>query len=124
MIDTKNILIVEDEVLILQSLKLLIEAKGHRVKTVSNGQDAIKHIKEQSYDKIVCDLMLQDISGFDIIEETIAAKGIDEVKEKFIIISAYLSPQIVERASSYGCLFISKPFGDIQATIDKILNHS
>lgn len=113
-----NLLIIEDEALIAKSLKKLIERRGHSAETISNGIEAIKLIKEKNPDRIICDLMLQDISGFDVIEESKDCYSNDEISDKFIIMTAYVSAQIIERAKLYGCQVLSKPFTDINQAID------
>ena len=116
-----NILIIEDEILIQQSLKKLISLRGHNVSTSSLGRDAINLISHNEFDRIICDLMLQDISGFDIIEESKAKLGFDGIKNKFIIITAYSSEQVLKQANSYGCKVLNKPFLDINQAINDML---
>jgi len=111
-------LIVEDEILIQQSLKKLLEKKGHLVDVTSMGIDAINFIKVNDYDKIICDLMLKDITGFDIIEDSKNKYSSLEIAKKFIIITAYSSPQVLEHASKYNCLLINKPFNNLLETIE------
>ena len=113
-----KILIIEDEPLIQNSLKKLLEKRGARVNAVSSGGAAIKLIMEQSFDRIICDLMLQDISGFDVIEEARQRYSASQISEIFIIITAYSSQQVIEKAKSYGCEVVSKPFGDMKSTLD------
>lgn len=117
----KKILIVEDELLIQQSLKILLEKMGVSVMVTAHGKEAIKLIQEQNFDKILCDLMLQDISGFDILEDSLKKYNREEIRQIFIIMSAYNSPEILEKAQSYNCQFISKPFHNIQDTLKQIL---
>ena len=116
-----QLLIIEDEVLIAKSLKKLIERKGHSAEIVSSGKEAISIIKSQDFDRIICDLMLQDISGFDVIEESKDRYNNEEISDKFIIMTAYSSGQILDRASQYGCIVLSKPFDSINAAIDKFI---
>ena len=66
----KKFLIIEDEILIQQSLKKLLERRGFEVDVSASGKSAIELILINNYDRIICDLMLQDISGFDVIEES------------------------------------------------------
>ena len=113
-----NILIIEDEILIAKSLKKLIQIRGHTVHTASSGGEAIELIRKNNFDRIICDLMLQDISGFDIIEESKDRYTNDEISDKFVIMTAYSSGQILERAGQYGCKVLSKPFNDINEAID------
>ena len=116
-----NILIVEDELLIQQSLKILMENMGMKVQATAQGRDAIDLIQNNDFDKIICDLMLQDISGFDVLEESLKKYNREQLKTKFVIISAYNSPEILEKVQSYECMFISKPFQHIQETLKIML---
>ncbi|MCF8058161.1 MAG: response regulator [Bacteriovoracaceae bacterium] len=113
-----KILIVEDEPLIARSLKKLLEKKGCLVTWEPTGNKAIEIIKSESFDRIICDLMLQDVSGFDVIEDSKERYSISEIGQKFIIITAYSSPQVLQRAALYGCSVLSKPFEDLNEAID------
>lgn len=115
------ILIVEDEPLIQKSLKLLLERHGAKVDIEASGKNAIEMILNSNYDRIICDLMLQDITGFDVIEDSKAKYGPEELKDIFIIITAYSSPQVLEKAAEYGCKLISKPFEDTNKAIEVFL---
>lgn len=108
-----TILIIEDEILIQQSLKKLFERKGFKVDASASGKVAIDYILNNDYDRIICDLMLQDISGFDVIEESKRKFSSDEISTKFVIMTAYNSPQVLSRANSYQCRLINKPFDDL-----------
>lgn len=117
----KNILLIEDEPLIQKSLTRLLVKRGAQVEAVSTGKEAIIKILEHDYDRIICDLMLQDISGFDIIEDSKKKYSVNEIKELFIIITAYSSNQVLEKAQSYGCELITKPFDDMNKALDTFL---
>jgi DNA-binding response OmpR family regulator len=84
-----TILIIEDEILIQQSLKKLFERKGLKVDVSASGKLAIDLILNNYYDRIICDLMLQDISGFDVIEESKKKFSPEEISKKFVIMTAY-----------------------------------
>lgn len=113
----KKILLVEDEPLIQKSLKKLLEKRGVEVTVESRGREAIQLILSQQFDRIICDLMLQDISGFDVIEEAKARFTMAEISKLFIIITAYSSPHVIEKAQQYGCLLLSKPFENIDEAL-------
>jgi CheY-like chemotaxis protein len=116
-----NILIIEDEPLIRKSLSKLLKARGANVTEESSGKKALMHIRDNEYDRIVCDLMLTDITGFDIIEGSKAYYPIDLISTIFIIITAYSSEQVLERAQSYRCKLIQKPFNDLKEVINTIM---
>lgn len=117
-----KILIIEDEILIQQSLKKLLIKKGADVDVTSNGKDAIKLILENDYDRIICDLMLRDITGFDIIEDCKRKYPLEKIKDIFIIMTAYSSEQVMEKAKIYGAKILQKPFNNIQEAL-KIMYH-
>ncbi len=118
----KRILLIEDEPLIQKSLKKLLEKKGVEVTVESRGREAIQLILNQKFDRIICDLMLQDISGFDVIEESKARFTMSEISKLFIIITAYSSPHVIEKATQYGCLLLSKPFENIEEALEIFLS--
>ena len=115
-----KILIVEDELLIQQSLKKLLSSKGAEVIACSRGQAGIQEILSHHFDRIVCDLMLQDITGFDVIEESKKKYSEEDIKKKFIIMTAYSSDNIIDKANGYGCAFLKKPF-DLNTAIETIM---
>lgn len=117
-----KILLIEDEPLIQKSLKKLLERRGADVVVESRGRDAIDLILNQKFDRIICDLMLQDISGFDVIEESKGRFTMSEISKLFIIITAYSSPHVIEKATQYGCLLLSKPFEDIDGALSIFLS--
>lgn len=116
-----NILIVEDEILIAKSLKRLFERNGHSVSIAHSGRDAIALILQNDFDRILCDLMLQDTTGFDVIDESKQKYSNIEIGSKFVIMTAYSSPQVLENAKKYNCKVLSKPFSDIHASLKEIL---
>jgi CheY-like chemotaxis protein len=113
----KYILIIEDEILIQQSLKKLLERKGAKVDVSASGKVAIDLILANDYDRIICDLMLQDISGFDVIEESKKRYSTQDIGKKFVIMTAYNSPQVLSRANSYQCKLLNKPFDNLDEAL-------
>ena len=61
-----KILLVDDEVLITDSLTYSLEREGFSVRSAVDGSQALKTIDEFQPDLIVLDLILPDMSGFDV----------------------------------------------------------
>ena len=59
---TQRILIIEDEPAIRRVLVKILseEDKSHEIDEAENGIDAINHIKKNSYDLIISDIILVD----------------------------------------------------------------
>jgi HAMP domain-containing protein/CheY-like chemotaxis protein/signal transduction histidine kinase len=64
----KRLLVVEDNPAEQLSIKELLGYEDIDVTVVSSGEDAVRTVNEQSFDCIVLDLRLPDISGFDVLE--------------------------------------------------------
>ncbi|MGL4774011.1 MAG: response regulator transcription factor [Clostridium sp.] len=66
-IKKSKILIVDDEVEILNLLKMVLTKEGFKdIYTAKNGKEAIKLFEEVSPDLVVLDVMLPDVEGYDI----------------------------------------------------------
>jgi len=61
--------------------------------------------------------MLKDITGFDILEESKKKYTLLEISKLFIIITAYSSEQVLEKASIYKCKILNKPFKNLKEAI-------
>jgi DNA-binding response OmpR family regulator len=60
------ILVVDDEQLITDSLSYSLKREGFNVASVADGLSAIQAVEELKPDLVVLDLMLPDISGFEV----------------------------------------------------------
>jgi PAS domain S-box-containing protein len=71
-----RILVVDDEEAICDILGKFLSGSGHKVKTVDNGADTINIIKVEDFDLVLCDLVMPDVSGHDVI------KFLNELKKR------------------------------------------
>ena len=62
----KKILIVEDELNMVSGLKDNLEFEGYEIDTAMKGDSGLQKILKCQYDLILLDVMLPEISGFDI----------------------------------------------------------
>lgn len=65
----KKILIVEDERPIAQALELKLTRSGLETKTVYDGEEAVKVLKEEKFDLILLDLILPKRDGFVVLND-------------------------------------------------------
>jgi len=66
----KKILIVEDELNMVKGLKDNLEFEGYAVDTATEGSSGLQKILHGQYDLILLDIMLPEVSGFDICKAT------------------------------------------------------
>ena len=61
-----KILIVEDEVLLADSLKTALEQKGFTVETAYDGETGKEYAELGVYDLLILDVMMPKLNGFDL----------------------------------------------------------
>jgi len=64
-----RILIIEDEPSMLAGLKDNLELEGYDVDTAENGSVGLKKLLENSYNLVLLDVMLPELSGFDVLKQ-------------------------------------------------------
>jgi PAS domain S-box-containing protein len=67
MTNAADILIVDDEPIVCETLQGLLDFQGHRVATCSSGAEALNCIRRKSFDLVFLDIRLPDMDGFQIL---------------------------------------------------------
>lgn len=65
----KHLLIVEDDEIQRRSIMELIGHDDVAITAVSSGQEALSELRKQRYDCMVLDLMLEDMTGFELLDQ-------------------------------------------------------
>jgi DNA-binding response OmpR family regulator len=116
----KRILYVEDNKDTAEAVQIILKGAGYSTDLAYNGADGISMMKRSSYDLILLDIMLPDMSGWDIF-----AKVHEKVKSKYAFLSAIpvSEERMVELRKAGVSEYIMKPFtkADLLARIGKIL---
>lgn len=100
-------LLVDDDELIRDSLKIAFSAKGCAMRVAENAEEGLKAISEEPFDIIISDLRLPGMNGLDFIKQ---AAVIQPEAIRFLI-TAYRDDQIFPEAVRLGVNeFIEKPF--------------
>jgi len=63
-----DILVVDDEPLQRDIMKMILEEEGYRVETAASGAEALAHMKKNPTDLILTDLKMQGMDGLEIME--------------------------------------------------------
>jgi two-component system, NtrC family, response regulator PilR len=66
---TKQIIIVDDDKVILDGFKALLELNGYKVKAVENGKEALEEARRNFYNLALIDFKLPDIEGTGLLRE-------------------------------------------------------
>jgi DNA-binding response OmpR family regulator len=95
-----KILFVEDDPTLSGLFKMRMEAEGFEVLAVNDGESALKQGPAFQPDLVLSDLMMPNVSGYDVIS---ALRGNPATSQcKIIILSALSRPEDVEKAKTLG----------------------
>lgn len=64
----ENVLVVDDEAVIRDVCEQILEGEGYAVTTAASGKEALRLVSENSFDAVVTDIMMPDISGLELLE--------------------------------------------------------
>lgn len=67
--NTKKILVVDDEQHIQELIRYNLEIIGFKVQTADSGEEALEQIKKEAPDLIILDLMLPGIDGLEVCKQ-------------------------------------------------------
>ena len=102
-----RILCVDDEEVILDSLRKILVLDGYSVDTVETGQEALGLIQVHDYDFVFTDLKMPAMSGTDV------AKSVKHLRPDIdvVIITGYATVESAVECMKHGALdYIEKPF--------------
>ncbi|MGL6338830.1 MAG: EAL domain-containing response regulator, partial [Waterburya sp.] len=106
---TANILVIEDDPLSLYTMVDFLRAENFQVTGVTDGDIALKMIEHKSFDVVVCDLLLPNLNGFEVLSSL--KKNIDTADIPFIVVSGKSRRQDIRLGMELGVSdYITKPF--------------
>jgi len=102
-----KILLLEDEVMLNESIQEFLESEGHSVDTFFDGLKAFDNIKSRSYDLLILDINVPGLDGLTFLERLHELK----IHAPTIYISALVDIEDISRAYNLGCYdYLKKPF--------------
>jgi len=115
-IDTKgNVLVVDDESDIRESLGVLLGSEGYAVDLAQNATEGLHKMSSRGYDLVLLDLMMPDRSGMDVLQEV---RQRDRETPIFMI-TAYGSVEAAVKALKFGANdYFSKPWDNEKLLIE------
>lgn len=121
--DRKNVLVIDDEPIVLDSCRRILRQEGFDVNGAFNGREGLKKIEEDKYDAVLVDWKLPEIDGMEVLR--IIKKNHPEVI--VVMITGYPSVESAVKAMKLGVSdYVSKPFtpDELKETIIKAIEHS
>ncbi len=117
-----KILIVDDELIMRESLAGWLERDGHAVQTAPSGEDALEMLKETRFDIMLVDIKMEGISGLDVLRHMKE----NDPDVAVVMITAYGSiPTAIEAMKNGAYDYMLKPFdpNELGVLIEKIIRY-
>jgi len=106
-----DVLLIDDEPVVLEVIRRVLEEEGLSVAVASDVASGLAHRAGATCRLVLCDLMLPDGSGIDVIR-TMRQRRRDL---PMIVITGFATPESAARAREAGAAgFLPKPFTDVE----------
>lgn len=102
-----HVLLVDDEPELLESMAEYLSDAGYRVRTASSGDAALTEMAHHSFELIICDWIMPNLTGLDLMAEVKRRAPALPV----LLLTGYGSPDFVKQAVEAGAAdVLVKPF--------------
>jgi two-component system NtrC family sensor kinase len=107
--DRLRILVVDDEASVRVALQRYFAARGHEVETTASGRDAIARLRDRTFDAVVVDMRMPDLSGEQLYEE-LRARDPGHAERVVFTTGQLVEEGVRNFLASTGRPYIPKPF--------------
>ena len=119
---TKKIVYVEDELEMIDLVKLILNRKGYEVIGAAGGREGLDIIRDVLPDLVLLDLMMPDIEGWEVYQQMRA----DDATKHIPVIVITAKAQNIDKVLGLHIAkvndYISKPFSpqDLVTSVEKV----
>ncbi|MDX1642875.1 MAG: sigma-54 dependent transcriptional regulator [Thermoanaerobaculia bacterium] len=118
-----HLLVVDDEQSILDFLQMMLEEESYQVTTADSVSAARTALANDSFDMVLCDIMMPDGSGLDLLQEISKTDS----RACVIMMTAYTSTRNAIEAMKLGAHdYLSKPFDvdELKVVVERALEQN
>jgi len=118
-----NILVVDDEQTIRELITDLLESKGYRVITATDGEDAVEKVSAETFDLFIIDMAMPKMDGMTLLKEIKKVQPLAVV----IVLTGFSSIEGAVNAVHAGAYqYISKPIKaqELYDLVEKAIEYS
>ena len=126
--ENKKILVVDDDKIVLESCKRILESEGFNVSLVKSAQEAIDLLEVEYFDILIIDVKMPTQDGMYLLEQIKQKWPLDIWPElPVIVMSGYPTPKTITDGLDRGATdFIPKPFtpDELVSSVNKAIKRS
>lgn len=119
----KKILVIEDDIVVNETLCDILENAGYQVESALNGYEGIKIAKHNILDLIICDVNMPVMNGFETVKKIKTIE--DYILTPFLFLSALSDQEQIRKGMHLGADdYLCKPFdhNTLLTSIQQLLN--
>ncbi len=122
--ETKRLVYIEDEIEMIDLVRLILGRKGFEVVGANGGQEGLELVRNQPPDLVLLDLMMPDLDGWEVFQQLKA----DEATRQIPVIVVTAKAQTIDRVLGLHIAkvddYISKPFSpqELISSVEKVLD--
>lgn len=120
--NSKTILVVEDETSILNNICTILQVSGYNCLKASNGLQALEILETTIPSLILCDVMMPEMNGFEFLEHVMKNQLTQKIP--FCFLTARADVIDIDNGLSIGAkAYITKPFQikDLLSTVSRLI---
>lgn len=106
-----DVLVIDDEPVVRDAARLVLEQEGLRVATAEDGDAAFAHEAMDRCRLVLCDIMMPGRDGFEVVSDIRARRP----EVPIVVITGYATTAMAARALDSGATaFLAKPFDEAE----------
>ena len=108
-----RVLVVDDDPVILELLRINFEIEGFEVLRASDGEEGLRRARDEAPDVVLCDIMMPRLDGLQLLTTLRADPA--TARLPVVLLSAKAQNVEVERGLSLGADdYVTKPFDPLE----------
>lgn len=105
----KRVLVIEDDLIIRQSIQKFLESDGMETKGAANGESGLQLLESYAPDLVICDIMMPGITGYEVLQQVRSNPATASIP--FIFLTAKVQRADLRHGMELGADdFVTKPF--------------
>jgi two-component system, OmpR family, response regulator VicR len=124
--DPKRLVYIEDEVEMIDLVRLILGRRGYEVIGANGGMEGLDVVRRELPDLVLLDLMMPDLDGWEVFQQMKA----EEATRKIPVVVVTAKAQTIDRVLGLHIAkvddYISKPFSpqELIHSVEKVLEKS